>query len=352
MKKLLFIIIFCIILTTSCLAAPYDEDELYDSLPEYAEELAEGAYSDSQGTFYNVMNAFSDELGNGLGGAVKRALSIVAVALICAVLTVFCDQAPEYVQLGGCAAIAVLSVGEVNSFILSGQNVMTAISGFSKTLLPAMCAAGAACGTLSSATVKYAASVLFMDTFISLAQSVIMPLIYAYLGVSIAASAFANKSLVSISKALKRICVFLMTACALIFTLYISISSVVASGGDAAVSKLAKTAISAALPIVGGIISDAAGTVVAGAQAMRGALGIFGMIALLAICAAPFAALALNYLTYKLSAAAVGMFGCDRISALTDSVGSAIGMVLGLAGCCAIILFVSMAVSIKAVSGI
>ena len=44
-------------------------------------------------------------------------------------------------------------------------------------------------------------------------------------------------------------------------------------------------------------------------------------------------------------------FGCHQLAALTDCIGAAIGMILGLAGCCAIILFVSMAISIKAVGG-
>lgn len=129
------------------------------------------------------------------------------------------------------------------------------------------------------------------------------------------------------------------------------LSSIVASGGDAVASKLAKTAISTALPVVGGIISDAAGTVVAGAEAMRNTLGVFGMVALLAICVSPFAVMALNYIGYKLTAAAVKSFGCARLGELTGCIGSAVGMLLGLVGCCAMILFVSMAVSIKAVGG-
>lgn len=225
------------------------------------------------------------------------------------------------------------------------------LSGFSKTLLPAMCAASAACGTLSSATVKYAASVLFLDSFVTIAQSVILPVIYAYLAAGMASSSFGSKSLKDISALLKRACTLLMTAAALGFTAYISISSIVASGGDAVASKLAKTAISTALPVVGGIISDAAGTVVAGAEAMRNTLGVFGMVALLAICVSPFAVMALNYIGYKLTAAAVKSFGCARLGELTGCIGSAVGMLLGLVGCCAMILFVSMAVSIKAVGG-
>ncbi len=351
MKKLISILIFSILLITPCYAAPYEDAQLHDSLPDYADELVGDSAQSPQDGLSRLGSAFTEAVSGGIDGIIKRALSIIAVAMICAVLSVFCDDAPEYVTLGGCAAIAIISVTDVNSFISSGAEVITTLSGFSKTLLPAMCAASAACGTLSSATVKYAASVLFMDSFVTLAQSVILPLIYAYLAVSIASSSFGNKSLGDISALLKRVSTLLMIATALGFTAYISISSIVASGGDAVASKLTKTAISTVLPVVGSIISDAASTVVAGAEAMRNTVGIFGMLALLAVCVSPFAIMAVNYLGYKLTAAAVRAFGCKKLASLTDCIASAIGMTLGLAGCCAIILFVSMAISIKAVGG-
>ena len=218
MKKLIFILIFSLLLITPCSAAPYDYASLQDSLPDYARDLAGEVSQPANEGLEQIESALTETLSGGLSGVIKRALSIIAVAVICAVLTVFCDDAPEYVSLGGCAAIAVISVSDVNSFISSGTDVITALSGFSKTLLPAMCAASAACGTLSSATVNYAASVLFLDSFLTIARSVVLPLIYAYLAVGIASSSFDSKSLKDISGLLKRVCTLLMTAAALGFT--------------------------------------------------------------------------------------------------------------------------------------
>lgn len=352
MKKFaLMIFLISVLLITPCYAEAYDDSSLHNALPDYADGIAGEVGGDTQAGLDRVTEAFTNELSSGFKGAVTRALSIIAIAVICAVLTAFDDKTPEYVSLGGCAAIALISIADVNSFASAGTGVINALSVFSKALLPAMCAASAACGTIGAATVKYAASVLFMDAFVTVSQSVILPLIYAYLAAAVAAAAFKNARLSDIAGLIKKLCIFLMTAVALIFTIYISISSIVASGGDAVASKVAKTAISTALPVVGGIISDAASTVVAGAEAIRNGVGVFGMLALLAVCAAPFALLALNYLTYKLTSAAVRTFGCDRLSELTSSIGSAIGMMLGLAGSCAIILFVSMTISIKAVGG-
>ena len=90
---------------------------------------------------------------------------------------------------------------------------------------------------------------------------------------------------------------------------------------------------------------------VAGAEALRNSIGVFGMLAVLAICVAPFAVMGINYLTYKAAAAMIQVFRADKLSALADGIGSAIGMLLGLIGCCAVILFISIGISIKAVGG-
>jgi hypothetical protein len=59
----------------------------------------------------------------------------------------------------------------------------------------------------------------------------------------------------------------------------------------------------------------------------------------------------INYLAYKAAAAMIQVFRADKLSALADGIGSAIGMLLGLIGCCAVILFISIGISIKAVGG-
>lgn len=350
MKKLLLIILFAFMLTGSCYAEMYDEAELRDALPEYAEDLV-GSGDHAEGGLDGLVDELKSSVSDNLGSALKKAVAIIAVTVICSMLNIFSDDTPDYVSLGGCAAIAVISISDVNSFINSSADVLNSISVFSKALLPAMCTAGAACGTIGSATAKYAASVLFMDAFVTTAQYVIMPLIYAYLAVHIAAVAINNKSLMSVSKLIKWLTTSLMTLIALAFTAYISLSSVIASGGDAVASKFTKTAISTVLPVVGSIISDAASTVVAGAEALRNTLGVFGMLAVLAICIAPFAVMAVNYLTYKAAAALIQVFRADKLSTLTDGIAGAIGMLLGLIGCCAVILFISIGISIKAVGG-
>ena len=73
--------------------------------------------------------------------------------------------------------------------------------------------------------------------------------------------------------------------------------------------------------MVGGILSDAAETVLAGAGVLRGTVGVVGMLVVLAICLTPFLQLALHYLTYKGAAALTRTVAGPRLSGLMDSLG-------------------------------
>ena len=353
MKRVLLIIfIVLLILPSTCYADGLDTGKVEDALPDEAKELAGDLddAADAQAFFDRLGDTVKQELKDSAGGILKKAVSVVIVAVLCAILALFGgDKTPELVTLCGCAAITILCVSDTNSYISQGTKAIGDISAFSKILLPAMCTASAACGEISSAAVRYAA--MFMDVFIALAQNLIVPFIYAYLAVSIASAAFDNPSLGSISKLLKWVSTSFMTLLSLGFTAYIGVSSAIASGGDKLASKIAKTTISTALPVVGGIISDAASSVVAGAEIVKNTLGAFGMIAVLSLCISPMVVIGLNYLAFKAAGAFTSTLKLPQIASLTQSIGTAFGMLLGLVGCCGVMMFISLISCMRAVVG-
>jgi stage III sporulation protein AE len=199
--------------------------------------------------------------------------------------------------------------------------------------------------------VKYAAAALFLDVLINAANTLVFPLICAYLAAAIAQSALGDERLTGSVKLLKWACRTIMVALVTAFTLYLNLTGIVASSGDALASKAAKTALSAALPVVGSIISDAAGSIVSGAGMIRSAVGVFGLIAVLCVCLLPFLRLGVRYLVFKAAAALSSVIGGGRLSRLIDAVGDACGMILSLVGVEAIFIYISIISLVKAVSG-
>lgn len=357
MKKLLpiIIIIIIIILTVpACAENLINEDELYDAVPD---DVIAVIGSDTSNTDKSLKSLWASLKSNCLSAfkqIEKRALSVIIVSLIFGMLSVFdtSDSTPDYIHLCACAAITLICIGDMGSYLDTATDALNELNIFSKAALPAMCTACAACGAVSSAAAKYAASALYMDIFITAAQNIIIPLIYAYLAVTIAQAAFDNASLAGIGKLLKWGCTSILTVFTLAFTVYLSISSAIGSSTDAVTTKVAKTAISAALPVVGGIISDAASSVIAGAELIKNTVGIFGLLAVLGICIAPFALFGINYLVYKASAVLVSAFSTPRISSLINGIGGAFGLLLALIGSCGIFIFISIMSCIKAVSAV
>lgn len=352
MKRILAIIFAALALQTGCLADGLDID-----IPESAEEFASRdavESGDTDSVLKKLWDALGDKLREAASPSVKKAVSLVLVCLICSAASLFAgDCAADVIRLAGCAAVALICVGDIDSYVHIGQNAINDISDFSKAILPTLCTAGVSSGTAGASAAKYAASTLFIDLFVTAAQNIIMPLILIFLALSVASAAFSNKSLAAMARLIKWIASCLMTVLTLAFTVYLGVSSAVSSGGDALASKVAKTAISTALPVVGGIISDAAASVVAGAAILKNTAGVLGMLAVLGICLVPFAVLGANYLLLKAAGALGGTFeGSGGAAAVIDGAASAVGMMLGLVGSAGIMLFISILSFVKAVSGI
>ena len=189
-----------------------------------------------------------------------------------------------------------------------------------------------------------------MDVLITAARAVIIPLVYIYMAAAVAQAATGSAAAESATGVLKWLAVSATTLIMTAFTAYLSLTGAVSGAADAVTLRAAKSAISTALPVVGGIISDAAGTVVAGAGLIKSAVGSLGMVAAAAVCLSPFIALGMQYLMYKLAAALAAGFAPGRLPKLISTLGGAFGMVLGVVGAAALMLFIAVASLVRTVA--
>jgi stage III sporulation protein AE len=216
-------------------------------------------------------------------------------------------------------------------------------------LLPTLAAATAASGAVTTATVQQVTTVFFVDLLLHLINGVLLPLVYLYIGVLTANACLPENRLGAIADGLKKVITWLLTTALLAFTLYLSVARVISGSADAVTVKVAKAAISGVVPVVGGIISEASETVLAGAGMLKNTIGIFGTLAILAACAYPFLQLGIQYLLYKLTAFLAATVGAPGLCKLIDGLGGAFGLVLGMTGACALLLLISVLSSVAAV---
>lgn len=353
-----------IALALMCLPAYAADGELSDSLgagevesalPEEAREIL-GEISIDGFTLDSAISGIKDAALSAIGGifkgGLKSAALILVVTILCALAgSVYEGGVPDYVPLAGALAIAAIAAGDIRSFIGLGAQTLQTLSDFSKVLLPSLAAASTASGAVTSATARLVATSLFMDVLLSVGTGLIMPMIYAYIAAVIANAAAGGEALRACANLLKGICVILLTALVIAFTAYLGLTGIISGNADAVATRLAKTTLQTALPVVGGIIADAAGTLVAGASMVRSSIGVFGLFAVLGVCLMPVLNLGAHYLLYKLAAGLASALSDSRIGSLIGGIGGAFGMVLSLVGAGAIFMFISIISSIKAVAG-
>lgn len=333
-------------------------DKVQGSLPQEAGDVLQGLSPTEAGMgdkgLERLWKAAKEDFFGIFKSALSSALKIVAVLLLStAASSAMGDGAPkEMVRFGTAVSVSAVAISNVNSFIGLGVETLYRLSDYSKALLPVMCTAATSAGAFTSAAAKYAATALFLDVLIGLATNLIMPLISIYL-VSVVANAILEKDrLGNVSKLLKWACTTSLTLLVTGFVAYLGMAGLISGKADQMAARVTKTALGTALPVVGGILADTAETLVAGAGILRNAVGIFGLLAVAAVCLLPFLKLGLHYLVYKGTAAFAEALADKRLAELISDVGTAFGMVLALVGAGGIMLFVSVISSMKAVTAL
>lgn len=286
--------------------------------------------------------------------ALRPVGAVLAISVLCAVGEQFTQGnggAINFVSFGGALAVAAAAVTDVQSVVRMGSETIEDLCEYSHVLLPTLTTAAVSTGAVTSAGAKYAAAALFSDVLLTGAQGLILPLICAYVATETAGAALGTRQLAGASKLLKWSASTLMKGLVLAFTAYLGLTGVLSGAADEAAVKTAKAVMSAALPVVGKTLSDASEALLAGAAAVKSAIGVFGLLAVLAVVALPVLRLLLRYLLYKAAAAVAGIVAGERIGGLIDAVGSAYGMILGLVGAAAAIFFLAVISLLRTVSG-
>ena len=252
-------------------------------------------------------------------------------------------------ELAGAVAVACLLLGSAYGSISAAAETVQQLSDYGKLLLPAMTTAVAAQGGLTSATALYTGTAFFDTILGSLISWLLLPVIYAYLVLSVAAAALEIDLLGKMQKFLKWLTSWGLKIIIYIFTGYMTVTGVISGTADQATLKATKMTISGMVPVVGGMLSDASETILISAGTVKNAVGIYGLLALIAVAIGPFLRIGIQYLMLKITASVCEIFGSKRITGLVSDVSGAMGLLLAMTGTMCLLLMISTVCFLKGV---
>ena len=337
MKRILILLIlipiFIIPVSAVDFTAPEAPEDVQDLMPPQTETFGEG--------LWKVICAAVEKLQPQISESGKTCVMLVCVALLVSILQQIPAERNSIVEFAGCIAVSVMILDDTGSMIQSAVDTITSLSEYGKLFFPVMAGAQAAQGGLTSSAALYTGTIAFDAVFGRLISQWLVPFVYMYLALSVAGCALGEDLLKRLRDLIKWLITWCLKNSLYIFTGYLSITGVVAGATDATKLKATKLTISSAVPVVGGILSDASEAVLVGAGLVKSAAGIYGLLAITAIWISPFLQIGIQYLMLKIAGALCAMLDAKRLTTLVDSFSTAMGFLLGMTGVICILLLIS-----------
>lgn len=341
---LLFLLIFFIAVPVS--GAEFTVPEAPDSARQFLPDETE---SFGEGLWYVISSALKAMHPNFMD-ALKTCISLIAAAVIIGLVSDICPDVKKVVSLIGTVSVGVILFQPLHTFIRLGTQTITEISQYGKLLLPVLAAALAAQGAVTQSGSVYMATA-FVDALLTTAISdLLVPMVCIYLCVSVCCNLWEQALLQQIQKLLKWLVTWGLKIVLYVFTGYITITGVVAGTTDATILKATKLTISGVVPVVGNILSDASEAVLVSAGMMKNAVGIYGLLAVIALWIGPFVRIGLQYLMLKITGGIVQMFAPKQVAELILDFSSAMGLVLAMTGTVCLLFLISTICFMKGVA--
>lgn len=260
MKKLLCLLFaaFLLCVSASALELPSGLDDVVPrELIDNAETGNDLLLRGGQYLFSHFRAALQDAVANSLRGA----MALMLLSLLCGLIEGTAESAGEtparYAGYLGVLGAVALSAGDLSALIGLGVETMDELSTMAKLLLPTIAAAMAGGGCVGSASVWQVGALMLSDIFLSLMCDVLVPVLYCMIGTAAAGALLEQSRLSLLSKGIGKLLSWGLSAILIVFTAFLSVSNLLAGSADRLAVKVGKTVISGAVPVVGGILSDA-----------------------------------------------------------------------------------------------
>lgn len=307
------------------------DPETPDNIASSVTRLLENASSDTRSAFMNALHSLARVGVVVLITAGARGVSAAAGGV--------CDGIIDMAGALGCVAVLL---NDFTGVLRLCRDTMESISVFSATLQPVLATVLCMGGGAATATALQTASMFVSDLVIRLVNAVLLPAVCAYLAIASVDAATGGEMLRGLGEGIKGLTSGALKLILTLFTAYLAIAGGVSSSIDSLTLKTAKFAVSGAVPVVGGVISDATETMLSGAAVLRGSVGVFGMLCVTAICIVPFLRAGAGYLCYRAGAAVLSPLCSSGLRRLLESVGAGFGLLLGMLGASCMILYLEL----------
>lgn len=291
-----------------------------------------------------------------LGTEIKESLkvmgSILIIVLIHSVLKSISDnlnnksvaQITYYVQY---ILIATVIMTNFSSIITLTKEAVGNMISFIQLLFPLLMTLMLASGSAVSVNLVQPIILFIINLISNIFQSIIIPIILVGTALAIVSKISDRIQIDKLSKFLKSSSVWVIGILLTIFVGVLSIEGTLGSSVDGITAKTAKAAVSSFIPVVGKVLGDAVDTVIGCSAILKNAIGIVGVIVVIAICITPILKLAIITIIYHLTAALCEPIADSKIVSLISQMADTFKILLAIVCSISVMLIIGITLVIN-----
>lgn len=310
--------------------------------------LSNGDFSSlSPGT---VLAAVFGQILSGVRENIPVMVQILVILLVMSVLTQLNSNLGGGQSVSGAARYVgyIIVCGLIISIVVnifnSGRDVVQAVSSFTEYLTPVLFTLLNAIGGFTSASILKPAVTAFTGgiaqvIILYVFPALIINMVFVFIG-----NLSSNLNLKGFSSLVESLIKWSLGIISIVFLGLVVIQGVGAGLFDGISIRTAKYTIDRTVPVVGGMFSESVDTVVACSALVKNAVGITGLVTIIAILAAPMVNMVINIFLLKILSAVCAPFSDERSVEMLNGTTSVITLLLVTVMTIGIMAFILVAI--------
>lgn len=307
-----------------------------DIFPEIADEkwlnnILKGELKiSSQTIIKRIFNIFVADFEENIGLLLK----ILGITFLCAILkniqSSFGGTVSEIAFYVCYMLIVVLIVTSFTNIISICLKSINKLNRFMNLLIPVLITLLVSMGNI--ATVATIQPVLLgMISIISiLISNLIIPIILISTILNLISNISSQVNVEKLGKFFKKSVMYILEFVMIIFLGVLSLEGTLTSSVDGITAKIAKTAVSNVVPVVGKLISDATDSVIGGVSITKNAVGVIGILVITLIVIGPIVKAFILMMLFNLTSAVCDTIADSRISKCMTITADSIKLIFGI----------------------
>ena len=238
------------------------------------------------------------------------------------------------------ATVAATAFESAGKFVITTLDDITVLV---HSIVPAMTMLCASGGEVVRASLAHPVIFFICSALAGIIRNVITPLVLLRAVSVLLCAISTNSGLDEFAQLFAKLHKTVLSFSMSLFAGILGISSFAAASFDSLAARGVKFAISAAVPVVGGSISEAMSSIAGSAMLLKNAVGLGGVIMLFAIFAIPLLKLSALSLALRLTAAFTAPVAEKRVVDVLKKLGDCIDMLFSSIACMGTIMIIAIA---------